>query len=80
MSKNLTNWTYKEVTEVLREHGFVLNHTRGSHYYFRGYAGKIPRQVCVPYHGNNASLKPRTFKGIMVQSGLPKEIWLNEKR
>ena len=62
------------MVRVLREHGFVLNHTRGSHYYFVGRVGGIHRQVCVPYHGSVA-LKPRTIKGIILQSGIERDIW-----
>lgn len=68
------NWTFNDVVAVLKEHGFVLNHTKGSHFYYVGYPDKTMRQVCVPKHGNLA-LKPRTLKGIVAQSGLPREKW-----
>jgi predicted RNA binding protein YcfA (HicA-like mRNA interferase family) len=55
---------------------FQLNHTRGSHHYFIAVIGKVFRQVCIPYHGSIA-LKPRTMKGIMLQSGISKEQWFN---
>lgn len=77
MAKGLYNWNYTDVVDVLKEHNFILNHTRGSHCYFVGhYEGKF-RQVCVPYHGSQI-LKPRTLKGIILQSGIPKEIWLKK--
>ncbi len=75
MPNNLNNWTYKDVVDVLKEHKFILNHTRGSHFYFVGHFGGKYRQVCVPFHGNN-SIKPRTLKGIILQSGIPKNIWI----
>lgn len=75
MPNNLNNWTYNDVVRVLKEYGFALNHTRGSHFYFVGVINKIRRHVCVPYHGN-LSLKPRTMKGIIIQSGLSKEKWI----
>ena len=59
----------------LKAHGFVLNHTRGSHYYYVGhYAGSF-RQVCVPLHVSRI-IKPRTMGGIIRQSGIMKEEWL----
>ena len=75
MPRNLNNWTYREVVDVLKEHGFILNYTRGSHYYFIGHAAETLRQVCVPYHGSLA-IKPRTMKAIMLQSGISKEKWM----
>lgn len=77
MPRGLNNWTYANVVDVLKEHKFILNHTRGSHYYFVGhYEGRL-HQVCVPYHGSQ-TLKPRTLKGIIVQSGIPKDLWLKK--
>ena len=77
MPHGLKNWTYSDIVDVLREHKFNLNHTRGSHYYFVGHTRGVYRQVCVPYHGS-ATLKPRTVKGIILQSGIPKEIWMKK--
>ncbi|MHB8710185.1 MAG: type II toxin-antitoxin system HicA family toxin [Minisyncoccota bacterium] len=77
MARGLNNWIYNDVIDVLKEHKFILNHTRGSHYYFVGhYEGKF-RQVCVPYHGSR-TLKPRTLKGIILQSGISKDVWLRQ--
>ncbi len=76
MPNNLNNWTYRDVVDVLKAHGFILNHTRGSHFYFIGHVQKTFRQVCVPYHGSIA-IKPRTMKGIIAQSGIRKEEWMN---
>jgi predicted RNA binding protein YcfA (HicA-like mRNA interferase family) len=74
MPNGVNNWTFNDVVSVLKENGFKFNHTRGSHFYYVGYYEGKMRQVCVPKHGN-LSLKPRTFKGIMSQSGLPKNLW-----
>ncbi len=69
------NWTFDDVVAVLKENGFLLNHIRESHFYYVGHVGGQMRQVCVQKHGRVA-LKPRTLKGIIEQSGLPKEIWI----
>jgi len=74
MSRGVKNWTHKKTIQFLKENGFQLNHTRGSHFYFTGYINKAFRQVCVPFHGKGA-IKPRTMNGIIKQSGIAKEIW-----
>lgn len=74
MTRGVFNWTYNDVVSVLKEHGFHLNHVKGSHHYFIGTVGGVMRQVCVPKHGSQ-SFKPRTFKGMVSQSGLSKEDW-----
>jgi len=78
MPNNLFNWTFDDVVEFLKEHGFALNHTNASHYYYIGHRNGMLRNVCVPYHGKN-SIKPRTLKGIISQSGIPKNIWIGKE-
>ena len=74
MTNGVFNWTYGDVVTVLKDNGFQLNHVKGSHHYFVGNVGGKLHQVCVPKHGSHA-FKPRTFKGIVVQSGLSKSVW-----
>lgn len=76
MPRGLFNWTFNDVVLFLKEHNFRLNHANSSHYFYLGmYEGKL-RNVCVPYHGTRA-IKPRTLKGIILQSGISKEEWLS---
>lgn len=77
MPNGLKNWKYKDIVLVLKEHNFVLNHTRGSHFYYVGHVGGMYRQVCVPYHAS-VSIKPRTVNGIILQSGIPKSVWIKK--
>lgn len=78
MVRGLYNWTFHDIVRFLKEHDFRHNHTEGSHYYYVGdYGGKF-RQVHIPFHGSK-TIKPRTLKGIIVQSGIPKEKWLPKK-
>lgn len=74
MPNRLNNWTYRKITDYLRAQGFQLNHTRGSHHYFIGHKNGKLRNVCVPYHGS-VSIKPRTMKGIIIQSGIDQKEW-----
>ncbi len=77
MPNGILNWAFRDVETFLKENNFYLNHTTGSHYFYVGHVGGIMRQVCVPMHGNLA-LKPRTMKGIILQSGISKEEWLEK--
>lgn len=76
MTKKLVNWTFREIESFLKENGFTLHHTNGSHFYYKGSAKGDIRNVCVPFHGNKEPIKPRTVKGIIVQSGIPMDDWL----
>lgn len=76
MSRGLFNWTAEEVVRFLKEYKFVHSHTKGSHTFYVGRCGGLPRQVCVPFHGSK-TLKPRTLKGIILQSGIPKDKWIS---
>lgn len=75
MPRHIFNWTFYDVVRVLKDHRFFLNHTEGSHHFYTGYYGRQFRQVCVPFHGAR-TLNPKTMKGIIAQSGIPKEKWL----
>ncbi|MBI2415751.1 MAG: type II toxin-antitoxin system HicA family toxin [Candidatus Kerfeldbacteria bacterium] len=76
MSRGLFNWTAEEVVRFLRDHNFTPHHSRGSHMYYVGHAAGSFRMVCVPFHGSRA-IKPRTLKGIISQSGISKDVWLD---
>lgn len=74
MIRKMFNWNFGEVERFLKENGFVLHHTNGSHYYFKGLIKGGMMIVCVPFHGKK-SIKPRTLRGIILQSGIAKESW-----
>lgn len=76
MPRGLFNWTFNDVVDFLKEKNFTLNYTNASHYYYVGYVNKTHRQVCVPFHGNK-SIKPRTLRGIILQSGIDKKEWID---
>ena len=75
MPRGLFNWTAEEVVRFLKEHNFSLHHSKGSHFFYVGGGSAKLRIVCVPFHGARA-IKPRTLKGIILQSGIPKDKWL----
>jgi len=76
MSSELSNWTFREVEKLLKQKGFTLNYTNGSHFYYKGVYGGEIHNVCVPFHGQTA-IKPRTLKGIIEQSGIPRKEWMS---
>jgi len=77
MPRGFYNWTAEDVVRFLKAHDFCLNYTKGSHYFYVGRAGGTFRQVCVPFHGSK-TLKPRTLKGIIRQSGISQAEWLKK--
>lgn len=79
MPRGLSYWSYREVVTVLKNHGFTLHHTKGSHYYYRGIIDKTLRMTCVPYHGRTA-LAPKTLAEIITQSGIKKDVWMKRSK
>lgn len=75
MTRGVFNWTFDDVVRFLRDHGFTLNHVEGSHYYYTGVVDGKLRQVSVHFHAGK-SIKPRTFKSMINQSGIPKKEWM----
>lgn len=75
MTRNFFNWTAENVVRFIKKYNFTQTHAKGSHVFYFGHYGGIPRQVCIPFHGARI-LKPRTLKGIIRQSGIPKEKWV----
>lgn len=75
MPRAVFDWTFSDVVDFLESYHFIYTYAKGSHYYYTGKYGKEPRIVQIPFHGSK-SLKPRTFKGIVRQSGIPLNIWL----
>jgi predicted RNA binding protein YcfA (HicA-like mRNA interferase family) len=77
MVKSVFNWTFTDIEKFLKSNGFIYAHTKGSHYFYTGHYAGQPRIVQVPRHSSK-SLKPRTFKGIVKQSGIPQKLWLEQ--
>ena len=77
MSRRLHNWTYPNVTDFLKENGFIfLKPLKGSHQAWikRGENGDPDRrvEVCLP----RDSYLPKTIKAMIRQSGIDKEDWI----
>jgi predicted RNA binding protein YcfA (HicA-like mRNA interferase family) len=74
MNKKVFNWTFSQIVKFLNKNGFVYTHVKGSHHYYVGKNNHETRIVTVPFHGSK-NIKPRTFKGIVSQSGIPLDKW-----
>ena len=77
MSRRKSKLTFKEVVSFLKENGFTLHHTRGSHHYFKGFKGGRIRTTHIQYHGSS-SIHPKTLSSVIQQSGISEEEWLNK--
>ncbi|MHB8661015.1 MAG: type II toxin-antitoxin system HicA family toxin [Minisyncoccota bacterium] len=75
MPRGFNNWSPADIIKFLRRHNFSHSHTRGSHFFYVGRVGNRDRQVCVPIHGKNTSIHPKTMKGIISQSGILESEW-----
>jgi predicted RNA binding protein YcfA (HicA-like mRNA interferase family) len=60
----------KQVIKILTKIGFVIHHTKGSHYHLRHLVNTSLR-IVVPFHGKE--LAPKTLKSIIEQSSLTAE-------
>ncbi len=61
--------TSKEVLKVLKEHGFEIDHSTGSHYIL--YNESTKRRVTLPFHTKD--LPKGTLLSILRASGLGRE-------
>lgn len=74
------NWNFKQVESFLKKQNFRIHHIRGSHYYFVGFKNEKLRQVCVPFHGKSGTIKSRTMKSIILQSGMDSKMWFQQDK
>jgi predicted RNA binding protein YcfA (HicA-like mRNA interferase family) len=74
MTRGVFNWTYRDVVDVLKKHGFWLNDISSSHHFYIRFEHGRFYQASVPFHGKK-TIKPKTMKSIIAQSGLSKEDW-----
>lgn len=76
MPRGLHNWTFTDIVNFLRAHGFHETHSRGSHFYYAGHYEGEPRQTHIQFHGAKA-IHPRTLKSVIRQSGISQKEWLD---
>lgn len=58
-----------KIIKILKEHGFILDRTKGSHHIY--YNSQSKKRVVVPYHKKD--LPKGTLLSILKQAGLSKD-------
>ena len=77
MTRRLRNWTYRDVTTFLKEHGFEFQQPlKGSHqgWVKPGENNKPAKRVEV--HIPRDSYQPKTLKFMIRQSGIDEAEWI----
>ena len=77
MTRRLRNWTYRDVTDFLREHGFsFFEELDGSHerWIKRGENDEPDRLVEVNF--NKKSYNTKTLKAMIRPSGIDQDEWI----
>ena len=64
--------TFREFTNIIESHGFVLERQEGSHKHYRCGEGPVVRLVTVAGHRGIDVIKPGTLTSMIRQSGLSK--------
>jgi len=74
MARGLNNWSYKDVTTFLKEHGFSYWEPReGSH---EAWGNEETGKIVEPaFHGKSETYPIRTMKMLVMQSGISEEEW-----
>ena len=73
MAHGLSNWSYKDVTEFLKENGFeFFEHRKGSHEAWINRATNAVVEINV--HGTK-SFVIRTLETMIRQSKIDKKVW-----
>jgi len=78
----IRNWSFKDLSNFLKDYQFVCVHTRGSHYYYYGSINgekKVVQAILSEKEKDSQSL--RTMKMAIKNSGIPKKCfdkWKND--
>lgn len=76
----IRNWPFKDLCDFLKDYGFILGHSLGSHYYYNGRISGRSRTVQAIFSKKEKdSQSLRTMKMAIKGSGIPKE-YLDEWR
>ena len=65
----LPRLTPRKIISILKQNGFILDHTTGSHYIF--YHPETKKRVTVAYHAKE--IPKGTLAAILKQAGIPLE-------
>ena len=77
MTRNIHNWTYRDVTQFLKEHGFEhYKYLRGSHELWIKYGEDGTPDRIVEVNFSHTSYKVKTLKTMIKQSGISQCDWI----
>lgn len=80
MTKGLYNWSYRDVTDFLKENGFSYSEgLDSSHEAWIKFDEHGPDRI-VEVNFSNRSYPPKTLKKMIRQSGIAQEIWIEWAR
>src|ERR1044071_253703 len=74
--RRLRNWTYRNVTDFLKESGFSFSREiRGSH---QAWSRRLDEgdEIVVEINFTHKSYPPKTLKTMVNQSGIPAKEWI----
>ena len=74
MMVEIRNWSFKDLSNFLKDYGFLCGHIKGSHHYYNGVIkgeGKVVQAILSKKEKGSQSL--RTMKMAIENSGIPKE-------
>lgn len=77
MTRRLHNWTYRDVTDFLLDHGFLFfKPLKGSHENWIKHGEKGEADKIVELNFTHKSYPINTLKMIIYDSGIPQEEWI----
>ena len=76
MPRHIHNWTYRDVTQFLKEHGFeYYKPHRGSHELWKKHGQDGAPDWILEVNFAHTSYKVKTLKTMIKQSGIPQDVW-----
>ena len=77
MTRRLHNWTYRDVTDFLKENKFsFFEELKGSHQSWAKFGKDGEPETLVELNFRHDSYPVRTLKEIIRQSGIPEKAWI----
>ena len=77
MVRRTRNWTYRDVTDFLRENGFSFyKEVKGSHQAWIKRAARPEEDKIVGLHFTRGSYPPKTIRRLAMQSGIDLAEWI----
>ena len=77
MTRRLRNWTYREITAFLKEHGFsFLEPLKGSHGRWSKQGENSEADRIVEVNFSHSAYPPKTLKTMIRQSGIEVKEWI----